>query len=67
MPIRPFLDGHKFDSETIRVMGVAFEMARAALRATNRDDLTDEQIIANSIIELAMTGVLDPKPCAMAH
>jgi len=30
MPIRIFLDGHKFDDETIRVMGVAYEMARAA-------------------------------------
>jgi hypothetical protein len=27
MPIPPHLDGHKFDSETIRVMGIAFEMA----------------------------------------
>ena len=25
MPIRPYLDGHKFDPETIRVMGLAFE------------------------------------------
>src|SRR5690349_7919477 len=31
MPITPFLDGHSFDSETRRVMGVAFELARLAL------------------------------------
>ena len=30
MPISEFLDGHQFDHETKRVMGVAFEMARAA-------------------------------------
>ncbi len=32
MPITIFLDGYKADPETIRVMGVAFEMVRAALR-----------------------------------
>ena len=31
MPITPYLDGHKFDPETKRVMGVAFEMARVPL------------------------------------
>jgi hypothetical protein len=39
MPIRPFLDGHKFDPETIRIMGLAFEMAREALRLADRTDL----------------------------
>jgi hypothetical protein len=34
MPIRPYLDGHKFDGETIRQMGIAFEMALASLRPT---------------------------------
>jgi hypothetical protein len=28
MPIRPHLNGKKFDPETIRVMGLAYEMAR---------------------------------------
>jgi hypothetical protein len=32
MPIRPYLDGQKFDGETIRQMGIAFEMALASLR-----------------------------------
>jgi hypothetical protein len=34
MPISEFLDGFKFDPETRRVMGVAYEMAcdRAQLR-----------------------------------
>jgi hypothetical protein len=29
-----YLDGHKFDGETIRQMGIAFEMALASLGAT---------------------------------
>ena len=61
MAIRPFLDGQRFEPETIRVMGIAFEIARAALRVANRDDLTVEQLIANKIIDLAKTGVLDPE------
>jgi hypothetical protein len=59
MPIRPYLDGHRFDPETIRIMGVAFEMARAALRIANRDDLTNE-VIAQRVIELAKAGERDP-------
>ena len=35
MPIRRFLGGHKFDGETIRLMGIAFEMALAAFRETD--------------------------------
>jgi hypothetical protein len=34
MPIRAYLDGRKFDGETIRQMGIAFEMALAALGFT---------------------------------
>jgi hypothetical protein len=35
MPITPFLNGAKFEPESKRVMGVAFEMARAALRLSD--------------------------------
>ena len=53
MPIRPFLNGETFDPETARLVGIAFETARAAV---NRPaDLTDE-MIARTIIELAKTG-----------
>ena len=40
MPIRAYLDGHKFDGETIRQMGIAFEMALVSLQggAPGRDD-----------------------------
>jgi hypothetical protein len=53
LTIRRFLDGQKFDPETIRLMGIAFEMARSAV--TRRADFTDE-IIARTIIELAKAG-----------
>jgi hypothetical protein len=50
--IAPFLGGHRFDPETKRVMGVAFEMTRAALRLADRDDPATE-MVAKKIIELA--------------
>ena len=53
MPIRPFLDGQTFDPETARLLGAAFEMARAAIKCPR--DLSDE-IIARRIIELAKAG-----------
>jgi hypothetical protein len=56
MPIRPFLHGTKFDAETTRVMGVAFEMARAALRSEGLGD----EIVARKIIELAQAGERNP-------
>jgi hypothetical protein len=59
MPITPFLDGHKFDPEAKRIMGVAFELARIALRLEDRGDLANEAL-ANRIIELAKTGESNP-------
>jgi hypothetical protein len=59
MPITIYLDGYKPDPETKRVMGVAFEMTRAALRLEDRDDLA-AAIIAKKIIELAMAGERNP-------
>jgi hypothetical protein len=56
MPIRPFLSGQMFDPETARLLGVAFEMARAAIKGPR--DLSDE-IIARRIIELAKAGERD--------
>jgi len=59
MPITPYLEGHKFDPETMRVMGVAFEMTRVALGLADRGDLANE-IIANRIIALAKAGGRNP-------
>jgi hypothetical protein len=59
MPITPFLGGEKFDPETARIMGVAFEMARAAVK---RDwgGLYASNSIARRIIELAKGGERNP-------
>jgi hypothetical protein len=58
MPIRQYLNGERFDSETTRVLGVALEMARCALRPEERGDSTDA-IIAKHIITLALGGERD--------
>jgi hypothetical protein len=47
-----------FDPETTWVMGLAFEMARAALRKVNGVRPTDEWI-AKRVIELAGAGELN--------
>jgi hypothetical protein len=59
MPITPFLDGHRFDPATKRIMGVAFEMTRAALRLDDRSDALNK-IVAENIIKLAQEGERDP-------
>jgi len=53
------LDSSKFDPETKHVMGVAFEMARAALQLADQSNLINERI-AKRIIELAKTSELNP-------
>ena len=59
MPITPFLGGEKFDPEVKRVMGLAYEMARVALRlADHRNNLSET--VAKTIIELARAGERDP-------
>ena len=58
MSITQFLDSSKFDPETKRVMGVAFEMARAALQLGDQSILWER--VAKRIIELAKTGELNP-------
>ena len=60
MPIRPHLDGQTSDAETIRAMGLAFEMARVALRLADRGDLAN-QVLASKITELAKAGERDPE------
>jgi hypothetical protein len=60
MPIRLHLDGEKFDSETMRVMGLAFEMALVALRLADRHDLANE-VLARKIMDLAKAGERDPE------
>ena len=66
MPIRFFLkQGHGFDDEAIRVMGLAYEFARADLRIVGESKL--DGVIATKIIERARTGERDPdKLCDFA-
>ncbi len=59
MPITPFLNGQKFDAETRRVLGVAFELVCVALRTGDCDDYV-KQCIASQIIELATDGERNP-------
>jgi hypothetical protein len=61
VPIRDFLNGDQFDPETTRVMGVAFEMARAAMRLTDQPDPNNNtELVANRIIALAKAGERNP-------
>ena len=59
MPITPFLNGHRFDAETRRVLGVAFELVCVALRIGDCSDDV-KQGIADKIIALAKAGERSP-------
>jgi hypothetical protein len=59
MPIRAYLNGEGFDPETVRLMGLAFEMALASLRSGCTHPL--REALARKIIELAKTGERDPE------
>ena len=60
MPIGPYLEGHRFDAETTRLMGIAFETAVAALHSQG-DVEPPRDTIARIIIDLAKTGERDPR------
>jgi hypothetical protein len=59
MPITIFLDGYKPDPETKRLMGVAFEAARVALKLWDLDDPA-VSILAERIIAIAKEGERNP-------
>jgi hypothetical protein len=59
MSITPYLNGERFEPETERVLGVAFEQVCIALRIGNSDDDV-KQAIANKVIELAKAGERNP-------
>ena len=60
MPIRAYLQGHRFDAETARLLGVAFEMAIVALQHADRVVSPTREAVAQKIIELAKAGERDP-------
>ena len=55
MQFRQFLSGEQFDPDTMRLLGVAFEMARASTKLLDRPEITDD-VIAKQIIILARSG-----------
>jgi hypothetical protein len=59
VPITSFLNGIRFDRETTRVMGVAFEMTRVALGVADRLDQVNE-IVAKTIMDLTKEGERNP-------
>jgi hypothetical protein len=60
MPIRTYLDGHRFDPETIRLMGIAFEMALVAFQRTEGIVNPTRDAVAQKIIDLVKAGERDP-------
>ena len=60
MPIRPYLEGHRFDPETVRLMGIAFEMALVVLQRTDGIVSPTRDAVAKKIIELAKAGERQP-------
>ena len=61
MPIRSHLGGQHFDPETIRLMGIAFEMALVSLQRTDGSINPTRAAVAQKITELAKAGERDPE------
>ena len=60
MPIRSHLNGHRFDPETMRLMGLAYEMTLISLRLVDRGDIVNN-VVAQKLIEIAKAGERDPE------
>jgi hypothetical protein len=60
MPIRPYLEGQRFDAEMVRLMGIAFEMALVVLQRTDGIVSPTRDALAKKIIELAKAGERQP-------
>ena len=58
MPITSYFHGLRYDPETARVMGVAYEMICASLQQDDQDPI--DEVVAKKIIELTHIGVRDP-------
>ena len=59
-PIRSHLNGQRFDPETMRFMGLAYERTLISLRLVDRGDIAND-VVAQKIIELAKTGERNPE------
>ena len=60
MPIRAYFGGHRFDPETVRLMGIAFEMALVILQRSDGIVSPTRDAVAKKIIELAKAGERQP-------
>lgn len=60
MSIRHYLQGHRFDNETVRRLGIAYEMTLVALQQRREDDPL-RAAAAQKIIELAKAGERNPE------
>jgi hypothetical protein len=56
MPIRAYLQGRRFDAETVRLMGIAFEMAIFALQRAEGAVAPTRDAVAQQIIDLAVAA-----------
>jgi hypothetical protein len=63
MPIRSHLNGQRFDPETMRLMGLAYEMTLTSRRRVDRGDIANN-VVAQKLIELAKSGGRDPERLA---
>ena len=61
VPIRSHLHGQRFNTETIRVMGLAYELALVTLERTDGAATPTREAVAQKIIELAKAGERDPE------
>ena len=60
MPIRHHLQGHRFDAETVRLMGIAYEMALVGLQQ-RRGARSCARGCRAEVIELAKAGERNPE------
>ena len=63
MPISPYLDGERFDPETKRVLGLAFELVCVVLKTGDCDDDV-YRAIARKPINLNKAASTIPRSCA---
>ena len=54
------MEGHRFDPETVRLMGIAFEMALVVLQRSDGIVSPTRDALAKKIIELAKAGERQP-------
>jgi hypothetical protein len=62
MPINRFLERGKLQPEQVERLNKAFEIALFSLRVDRNDPMVD--ILAKKIIEIATTGIRDPREIA---